>query len=47
MKKNITAEITNPEVLEYASEEFTKLLFEFYIEAKEAETKVSNSVKEG
>jgi hypothetical protein len=32
VKKLITAEIVNPEAIEYASEEFTKLLFEFYMD---------------
>lgn len=36
MKKTITAEIINPEAIEYASEKFTELLFEFYLEGIEA-----------
>lgn len=39
MKKGITAEIVNLEALEYASQEFTKLLFEFYIQEKEIKVK--------
>lgn len=39
MKKVITAVIVNPEAMEHASEEWTKLLFEFYLQDKEAETK--------
>jgi hypothetical protein len=40
--KQITAEIVNPEAIVYASEEFTKLLLDFYLEENSKENTDKN-----
>lgn len=45
-QKKLTAEIVNPEALQYAEDTFTKLLFEFYMENLEKGKEIRKSTED-